>query len=214
MQTTKISDTLRNQLHNPSCLPNAIPSQYPWLEDSSHKPANKPAKWFTENSILKLSDVLLSEEDMRPLACAAWAIVLARYTGREDACFGIIYPEPNDHSPVGVLAVDCESTLTVIDLIARVKSQFEGISRNAASHCLDVRVLRNYLAFPLHYASEIVNVDHLFLSPPDGSALILWVTRKDDCIFLRSDFDPNISARREVRRVMRHFLHVSSLPSM
>ncbi|KAJ5185257.1 hypothetical protein N7491_006873 [Penicillium cf. griseofulvum] len=205
MQTTKVSDTLRNSLQSSNCLSHAVPSQYPWLEDGSHTPATNPAEWLTENSNITLSDALLSEEDMRPLACTAWAITMSQYTGRNDASFGIFSHGNDDRSSVEAFAVDCESTLTVSDLIIRAKSQSKKASLNANTHCRDVGAFRNYLAFTLRPASEIINADHLPLSPPDGSTLILWVTLNEKCVDLRSNFDPNAATRVEIRRAMGHF---------
>lgn len=214
MQATKMSDTLRNPLQSLICLPHDVASQYPWLEDGSHAPATKPDQWLTEKSSIKLSDALLSEEDMRPLACTSWAIILAQYTGRKETSFGILSHKNEDHTSVEAFAVDCESTLTVNDLITRAKGQYKGKSTSATTHCCDVGAFRNHLAFTLQPASKIISADHLPLLPPDGSALILWVTLYEDCVSLRSDFDPNAATREEIRRVMGHFSQVSSWSSM
>ena len=205
MQIRKMSDTPRNQLQNTSNLSHVSPSQYPWPEGGNYTASIKPTEWLTEHLNITLSDALLSEGDIRPLACAAWAIVLAQYTGRNDASFGIILHGKDDESSVKACTVDCESTLTVSDLVTRVKDQAK-----ETPMCRDVGAFRNHLAFTLRPASEIVEADHLPLLPPDGTVLIFWITLNENCVSLRSDYNPQAVSRAEIRRVMGHFSQVSS----
>lgn len=209
MQTSEISETPCNPLQHSNRLSHAIPSQYPWLGNTSHALASKPAEWLTETSEITLPNALLSEEDVRPQACAAWAIVLAQYTGREDACFGILSREGNGQSLIEALMIDCESTLTVSGMVKCAKSLLKPVYKNASTHCRDIGVLHNCLAFTTLPTTETINVDNLCLSPLDGIPLVLCLTRKEQFIFLRAHFDSNVVTRQEIGRAMGHFSKVS-----
>ncbi|CAG8152933.1 unnamed protein product [Penicillium olsonii] len=200
MQLTNMSNTPTNPNQSTGCPSHASPSQYPWFEGGSQAAATKPAEWLTEYSNITLPNALLSEEDMRPLACAAWAIVLAQYTGRETASFGVIFPGIDNRSSTEACTVDCESKLTVGDLITRAKTQAK-----ETHMCRDVESFRNHLLFTLRPASEIIEMDRLPLSPPDRTALIFCIILEGNHVSLRSDFDPQAATQVEIRRLMSHF---------
>lgn len=202
-----------NLLTNPGLFPKIHASQYPFLPYTNEESSRKPTKWQSEISKPVLLSAFASEEHVRSMACAAWAIVLALYTGREDACFGILIHDGNGWSPETALPIHCERTMPVSRLVARAEDFLNGLYRNVAANCHKIAELRNYLAFVPHSMAG-VSSDGLYYSPPHNSALVLSLSLKDQHLSLRSDFDPWVVSPDEIRRAMGHFTQVSGITNL
>ncbi|EPS26141.1 hypothetical protein PDE_01077 [Penicillium oxalicum 114-2] len=174
--------------------------QFPWTESGNHELSPGCGKWLSETLELRVPDGLLCKKDIRTTACTAWAIVLAQYTNETDALFGVLSHKKGGRRLMEAIAVDFENTTTVIALSEHIEKQLNNGVKSSTVHCHDGTNLRSYVGF-----DSDLGANHVDSSPPERSALILWVTFEGQLMSLRSEFDSKVVSQAESKLIMGHF---------